>query len=163
MSEYEEEAVEEEAPEAEPQPQGFEDLPKATQAEIKKLRKEHESLRRSNRELQDAVLTAKYGEAVLEYIPEEVTDATRRAELAEKYKGLLGTTAGEENPSESAAEAEPVEAPSEAEERMSAFVGSPKTGTSSPASDMSARDLLELGKSNPAEADRLIRLKYRTP
>ena len=134
-------------PEQQPQATGFEGLPPETQAEIRKLRKENQKLREDRGTTQKELLTAKYGEDVVELIPPEVTDYARQTELAEKFKERFATPSS----TEAQAEAEEVEAvtepPTTTEQTLAIATGGPATGTTGAGDADAARErIIELAK-----------------
>jgi hypothetical protein len=147
-----------EALEQENQPTGFESLPPETQREIKKLRKEAQALRTERGTLQREVLTAKYGEEVVGLIPVEVTAYERQVEEAEKLKAIFPATVTQEAQAPETPEPAPeVEVPA----GLKAITGTPPaTSGIAPGSDMSAKEIGELGKTDPVAAFQAMRGKY---
>lgn len=131
------------------------DLPDWAAKEIAKARREAAKYRN---QLRRTELAKEYGDDVLELVPETMTVADQK-ELAAKLAERLRIETP--NPTEEAATPEPpkVEVPA----GLAAVAGSSAAGTTSPASDMSARDLGELMKTDPASALRLMEAKYRNP
>ena len=64
---------------------GFDALPAQTKRELRKLRKEALDLRATNQSLANDLLVAKYGEAAVAMVPEEVQTFSRRQELAARF------------------------------------------------------------------------------
>lgn len=148
MSDYEDQ----ESDETE-EPTGFAALPKETQAELKKLRKESESLRTRLKERDHEILTARYGEDIVSMIPEEVTTYERRAELAEIYKAKLAPASS--NPEQT--EPAPAEVATEPEPAgLKAVVNAPAPGTQVPGELMSRQDYRKLLESDPISAARVL-------
>jgi len=141
-----------ESEETEEQPTGFASLPKETQAELKKLRKESESLRTRLKERDQEILTAKYGEDIVSMIPEEVTTYERRAELAAIWKTKLTPSTDEPEQTEPAAEA----AVQEAKPKLAAVVNAPASGTHVPGELLTTAEIKELAKKDPIGAARLV-------
>jgi hypothetical protein len=150
FSDQESEEIEDEAP------SGFEALPKATQAEIRKLRKEAEGLRTRLKERDTEVLTAKYGADVVELLPEEVTAYDRRVELAERLASRLSPA-----PSNETEQHEPAPEEAQAEEPelsgLAAVAKAPSTGKPAPEGLLTVAEIKELGKTDPIRANDLIR------
>ena len=148
MSDYEDQESEEHE-----EPTGFAALPKETQAELKKLRKESESLRTRLKERDHEILTARYGEDIVSMIPEEVTTYERRAELAEIYKAKLSPASS--NPEQT--EPAPADVATEPEPAgLKAVVNAPAPGTQVPGDVLTVKEIKELAKTDPIGAGRLI-------
>ena len=147
MDDYEDQESEETE-----QPTGFASLPKETQAELKKLRKESESLRTRLKERDQEVLTAKYGEDIVSMIPDEVTTYERRAEVAAIWQTKLAPSTDEPEQTEPAAEAEV----QEAKPKLAAVVTAPASGTHVPGELLTTAEIKELAKNDPIGAARLV-------
>lgn len=112
------------------------------------------------RALMDRTMLEKFGQEVVDMIPAEVP-REKRWELAEKWHTKL--TEHQATQTEQAPGADSQEEPTPEEKALAAVGQGPTTGTSGLALDMSAKELLELGKSDPARAAQIIQAKYRTP
>jgi hypothetical protein len=150
--------LEAEGQEPQAQDKGFDDLPPATQAELKKLRKAEQSLRTRLQERDNEVLTAKYGEDIIAMIPEEVTAYERRTTLAEAYAEKFRTLAGGTETTDEAT-SESQEDRTEREQRLAA-VGKSQ-GQGKPAEPVHTSDeIRDLMLTNPSEGIRAAQAKY---
>lgn len=124
--------------------------------ELKETRKENQTLRSRSNEW----LVEKFGQDIVEAIPAEVKAYEARLSLAEKIHGLTNQTPQTEQATDAGSQEEPT-----AVEKALAAVGQgPSTsGASGLPLDMTAKQILELGKTDPNRADQIMQAKYRTP
>lgn len=154
MDEYDEDL---ESSEEEAQPEGFAALPRETQAELKKLRKESQRLRDERRTLQNEVLTTKFGPDVVALIPEELADYERQVAFAEKLQARLGTVVSSDDQTDEATEDAVQEAASPVEKRLATVGKVSPPGAALPEELLTVAQIKELAKTDPDGAEALIR------
>ena len=134
-------------------PEAPSEEPPMSAADARKLRKENHSLRTR---LRRSELVAKYGETVVDLIPSELP-LKKWEEHAEKLHTVLAERV-EGQKTEGEQESAPAE-PTPSEQALAAVTTTPSAATAPPP-DMSAKEILELGRKDPARAEQIVRSRY---
>lgn len=137
------------------------DVPEGLPSEVRKhMERQSRRIEKLQRRLAESELKAQHGDTIAAVVAASGLPTEKWGDYAQQVKSLIpdGTPTAQTEP---ATEEETAEAPSPTELALAAVTKGSADNTPGAVSEMSSKEILELGKRDPQAALRQIRAQYR--